>query len=267
MPEAPDLEAYAAYIGRRLQGKRLLAARVLIPPVLKEGRERLADLTGRSLAAVARHGKQLRLDFQGGPLLLVHPMLSGRFQLCHHDEPLRPRTALLLTFEGDCDLRLWDEKLLSRAYVLPGPHALPVGRERAPDVLSPHLTAEELWRRLSGQRASLKSLIVREKVVAGLGNAYADEVLFAAGLSPFRPGGEVDRQEAERLLQAIREVLGEATAQVLTEMERHGLPEDEYRAHLRVHRRGSQPCPRCSAAIQEVTSGGRITSFCPVCQR
>lgn len=270
MPEAPDLEAYAAYVRRHLLGRRATEARALVPPVVKSGREHLSGLVGRALVDASRRGKHLRLDFEGGPVLLVHPMLAGRF--CHlpHEAPLRPRTALVIAFDDGADLRLRDDKLLSRVYVFPdgaqAEQALAPRPDQGPDALDPDLSPDVLLARLRGQRGRLKALITGERLVSGIGNAYADEVLFEAGISPLRPADRVSAEEASRLLEAMRRVLVEATAIVLARMEREGLPDEEYRDHLRVHRRGGQPCPRCGTAIAEVVSGGRVTSYCPRCQ-
>ncbi len=266
MPEAPDLEAYAAYVRRHLAGRRVTDARAIVPPVVRSGRELLPGLVGRALVDASRLGKQLRLDFEGGPALLLHPMLTGRLQHLPHDAPRQPRTALVLTFDDGSDLRLRDERLLARVHLYPDGSALAPPPHQAPDALDPALTPDDLWQRLQRQRGKLKALITGEKLVSGIGNAYADEVLFAAGISPFRPADRVSPHEAGRLLAAMRRVLLQAAAIVLERMEREGLPEDEYRDHLQVHRRGGQPCPRCGETIVEVLTGGRVTSYCPRCQ-
>jgi formamidopyrimidine-DNA glycosylase len=103
--------------------------------------------------------------------------------------------------------------------------------------------------------------------VAAIGNAYADEILFAAGIHPYRKRVELPSEAEGRLYHAIRSVLGEATAIVTERVEKEGLPVDEYRDHLKVHRRGGQPCPKCGSPISEITSNQRITSFCRHCQK
>ncbi len=270
MPEAPDLEAYAAYLAPRLAGHRVVEAKALVPPVVKAGRGLLPALSGREVVAISRLGKHLRLDLSDGPLVLVHPMLTGRFHLVPREEKRRPRTALALAFDHGLELRLWDERLMSRVYVLAGEgevaRVLPPRPEQGPDALDPALTPQALRERLRGQRSQIKALMVSEKLVSGIGNAYADEVLFAAGISPFRKGGELGEQEVERLFQAMREVLNTAAHTVLERMEKEGLPDEEYRDHMQVHRRGGQPCPRCRTPIAETVSGGRVTSYCPRCQ-
>ncbi|MCS7277204.1 MAG: hypothetical protein NZ695_09365 [Dehalococcoidia bacterium] len=266
MPEAPDLEAYAAYIRRHLAGQKVVEAKALIPPVVKTGGELVPSLIGRALTDASRLGKQLRLDFGDGPVLLLHPMISGRLLHVPRETPRRPRTALVLAFADDTELRLWDERLLSRVHIYPDASALAQPPGQAPDALDPALTPESLWQRLQNQGGRLKALITSEKLVSGIGNAYADEVLFAAGLSPFRPARDLTFDEAARLLAAMRHVLQQSAAAVLQRMEREGLPEEEFRDHLQVHRRGGQPCPRCGETIAEVLSGGRVTSYCPRCQ-
>jgi formamidopyrimidine-DNA glycosylase len=271
MPEAPDLEAYAAYLAPRLLGRRVVEAKAIIPPVVKAGRELLPSLRGRELRGIARQGKHLRLVLEGDMVVAIHPMLSGRFHLVPAQEPRRPRTVFALGLDDGMELRLWDQGLTSRIYVAQGEgglaKALPPRADAGPDALSPELTSQRLWERLRGHRGHIKSLIVSEKLVSGIGNAYADEVLFAAGINPFRPAAEMGLGEAERLLQAMRQVVREGTQEVLAMMERHGLPDEEYRGHMKVHRRGGQPCPRCGANIVDVVKGGRVTSYCPSCQQ
>jgi len=270
MPEAPDLEAYAAYLGPRMVGRRVAAAKAIVPPVVKAGRELLPALTGREVRAVGRHGKHLRLELAGEALVLVHPMLEGRFHFLPAEAPRRPRTVFALALDDGMELRVWDERLMSRIYVAEGEEgmrrALPPRPDAGPDALDPALTTAALRPRLRGQRSRIKALIVSEKLVSGIGNAYADEVLFAAGISPFRRADTLSDEEVERLLGAMREVLAAGAREVLAMMERYGLPDEEYRAHMKVHRRGGQPCPRCGTPIAETTSGGRVTSYCPRCQ-
>jgi formamidopyrimidine-DNA glycosylase len=102
---------------------------------------------------------------------------------------------------------------------------------------------------------------------AAIGNAYADEILFAAGIHPYRKRIELPPEAEARLYQAIRSVLGEAAAIVADRVENESLPVAEYRDHLKVHRRDGQPCPKCGSPITEITSNQRITSFCRHCRK
>jgi len=253
-----------------MMGHKVKEAKALIPAVVKAGKELLPALASQTVLTVKRTGKFLQIDTQGA-IVAIHPMLTGRFHYLPQTERRRPRTVWALTLDDGMELRLWDERLLSRIYVAPDKEALqsilPSRPDTGPDALSPQLTPQLVKERLQGQKAAIKSLILSEKLVSGIGNAYADEVLWAAGISPFRRGQDLQDHEVEALTRAIREVITNGARQVLAMMERYGLPDDEYREHMAVHRRGDQPCPRCHTPIQESASGGRVTSYCPSCQK
>ena len=120
--------------------------------------------------------------------------------------------------------------------------------------------------RLRPYRGQIKNVLTTERFVAGIGNAYADEILWEAGIHPYRKRTELSAESLGRLYRALRSVLAWATPIVVERMEKDGLPASHYRDHLRAHRRGGQPCPRCGSAISEITAGQRITSFCRRCQ-
>ncbi|MDP2948391.1 MAG: zinc finger domain-containing protein, partial [Chloroflexota bacterium] len=144
--------------------------------------------------------------------------------------------------------------------------AVPRFGEMGPDALAEELTEEVFRGRLRRFRGQIKSVVLNETCVAGIGNAYADEILSAAGLHPYRKRTELTADDEGRLYRAIRSVLSDAAAIVSERMEAQGLPVDEYRDHLKVHRRGGQPCPNCGSSITEITAGQRITNFCRRCQ-
>lgn len=270
MPELPDLEGYRAYFNRRLPGRRIQEARVTIPIVVRAPREEFARrLSGRVMGPVGRRGKYLLFALEGGELLVVHPMLAGRFQYCPAQEKRQPKTAFVLALEGGEELRYYDERVMGKAYLASEddlPEQVPRWAEMGPDAMSHELGEEEFVSRLRGRQGQIKNILLNEQVVAGIGNAYADEILWEAGIHPFRRRSELSEEELARLYGAMRRVLAWATEVVAQRMEAQGLPVDEYRDHLRVHRRGGQPCPRCGTRISEITAGQRVTSFCRTCQ-
>jgi formamidopyrimidine-DNA glycosylase len=134
-----------------------------------------------------------------------------------------------------------------------------------PDVLDPALTEDVYLARLKRHNGQIKSILVNHKFVAGVGNAYSDEILWEARVHPYRKRNQLSEAEQSALYHATRSVLewaGEIVAQKMEE----SLDYQEWRDHLRVHRRGGQPCPRCGTTISEITAGQRITSFCRSCQ-
>jgi len=138
--------------------------------------------------------------------------------------------------------------------------------EMGPDALAADLTEEVFAQRLRRHNGMIKGILVNHKFVAGIGNAYADEILWAAGLHPYRKRPSLSDDDVRRLYEALHSVLDWAIA-IVAERMKDGLTYDEVRDHLRVHRRGGQPCPVCGTRISEITAGQRITSFCRNCQK
>ena len=271
MPEIPDLEGYRAYFNRRLPGRKVKLAQVTIPIVVRAPREEFAAaLFGNTFGAIERRGKYLLFPFASGHWLVVHPMLTGRFQYCDPQEKRRAKTAFVIALEEGQELRYFDERLMGKAYLAgEGELATKVPRwsEMGPDAMSDELTEEAFLARLKGYRGQIKNVLTREQFVAGIGNAYADEILWEAGIHPYRRRTELSEEGARGLYRAMRSVLAWATPIVVERMEGEGLPRGHYRDHLRVHRKGGQPCPRCGSTISEITANQRITSFCRQCQK
>jgi formamidopyrimidine-DNA glycosylase len=270
MPELPDLEAYRSFFNRRIPGVGIEAVTVSIPLVVRVPKDDfIAALTGNVFGEVERRGKFLLFSLKSGDYVAVHPMLSGRFQYCPPQEKRRAKTCFVLALANGHELRYFDDRLMGKVYLVREGafDAVPRFRELGPEPLSERLTEETFRERLRRFRGQIKNVILNETFVAGIGNAYADEILFAASLRPYRKRTELSAEDEGRLHQAIRSVLGQAAAIVTERMENEGLPVEEYRDHLKVHRRGDQPCPHCGASITEITAGRRITNFCRHCQR
>jgi formamidopyrimidine-DNA glycosylase len=134
-----------------------------------------------------------------------------------------------------------------------------------PDVLSPDLTEEAFRERLRKHNGQIKGILVNHRFVAGIGNAYSDEILWEAGIHPYRKRPKLTDEEIGKLYAAMHSVLAWA-CQVVAEKMQDSIDYAEWRDHLKVHRRGGQPCPRCGNTISEITAGQRITSFCRHCQ-
>ena len=271
MPEIPDLEGYRAYFNRRLTGMRVSQAAVTIPIVVRAPKEEFAQaLVGETFAEVRRQGKYLLFPFQSGRLMAVHPMLSGRFQYCEPGQKRRAKTAFVLGLDSGMELRYFDDRLMGKVYLARHEGELsavaPRWLEMGPDAMSPELTEELLVQRLQRYRGQIKNVLTKEQCVAGIGNAYADEVLWEAGIHPYRRRVELSDEALGRLYRALRAVMQWATPIVVERMESEGLPADHYRDHLRVHRKGGEACPRCGSRISEITAGQRITNFCRKCQ-
>jgi formamidopyrimidine-DNA glycosylase len=270
MPELPDLEAYRHYFNRRIVGVTIEEVAVPIPLVVRAPKEEfVAALRGNAFGPIGRRGKYLLFPLERGEsTLALHAMLAGRFQYCPPEQKRRAKTCFVLTLADGHELRYFDDRLMGKVYLVRGGDFSGVPRylELGPEPLSEELTEEAFRSLLRRFRGQVKSVLLNETCVAGIGNAYADEILFAAGIHPYRKRTALTPEDEGRLYRAIRSVLNEAAAIVTERMEQEGLPVEEYRDHMKVHRRGGQPCPNCGASITEITAGQRVTNFCRHCQ-
>jgi formamidopyrimidine-DNA glycosylase len=266
MPELPDLEVIREFLAPRLAGVTITSAEVRRPLVVRNllGGE-LADLlVGRRFASVERRGKFLLLELDGGPTLVINPMLAGRIR---YGEPLqRPRTrdALVLGLAGGRELRYHDAADMGKVYLAGNLDLVPAFTGQGPEANDPALALDVFRERLGRYRGEVKGILTNQSFVAGIGNAYADEILWAAHIYPFRRRTDLNDEDVARLYTAMRSVLSEA---ITTLRERMGEAIDvEVRDFLAVHGKAGQPCPRCSGSISEVKRHRMATHFCRTCQ-
>ena len=268
MPEAPDLEVVREVLTRQVTGRVVTHASVLKPTVLRSlaAQEFATDIAGRAIEAVSRRGKFLPLALSGGRMLVINPMLTGAIQHCAPEERVYKRTCMLLTLGDDLELRYLDDRQMGKVYyVLPDRlQEVPRLEAQGPDVLNDDISFEEFKARLRPYHGEIKGILTRGAFIAGIGNAYSDEILFAAGLSPFRKRNTLAEDELHRLYHSVRQVVADAVVVLRDRMgdETH----QKIRDFLQVHNKGGQPCPRCGNPISQLTANQRITSFCWHCQ-
>ncbi len=268
MPEVPDLEAIRGFLNQRIVGESVVKAEVFIPVVLRIPRDDFLRLiTGDTFADIHRHGKFLIFPLASGRNLVVNPMLTGRFAYVDPATRRRAKTCALLHLSTGMDLRYADDRLMGRIYLVAAEDlsSVPQFAEMGPDVLSPALTEEVFADRLRKFNGMIKSVLVNHRFLAGIGNAYSDEILWEARIHPYRKRTQLKPEDVTALYHAVRAVFDWAIPVVAEKMS-ESLDYREWRDHLRVHRRGGQPCPRCGSRISEITAGQRITSFCRACQ-
>ena len=269
MPELPDLTVVAEELGRRLSGRTVLEASAPTPILVRATPEDIARLSGANVGTASRRGKFLLLPFvRAGKverILAANPMLAGRFWITRHAERVRARTGLRLRLDGDEDLRYVDREMLGKLYLV-APDALgdiAGWAEMGPDADDPELTLDEFRRRIRRHPGELKPLLRNPRFVAGIGNAYSDEILWEARLAPFRKRSTLADDDIARLYGAMRGVLADAIERV-----RASVPpniETQDRSFLKVHLRGGEPCPRCGRELRQI-GGHEATTFCRTCQ-
>ena len=276
MPELPDLLYIQARLKEALVGRRVVAERLREPIVMRFAvRGNLSLLLGRRLDDVIRHAHFLVFRFEDLDLA-VNPMLAGRFRLTAPDEKEERDLVFALTFEGSerattetagsarTDLRYRDEKNMGKAYLLAkGDWKAAAGMDQAGglDVLSPEFTRERFVSLLKKRRDQVRVLLLDKRALDSIGNAYADEILFEAGLHPKTFCRSLSHDDAVRLHDAIVKVMREA----VDEVARRGEPIDvKVRDFLKVRLR--DVCPRCGAKLRKAGVRGMDAYFCPHCQ-
>ena len=266
MPEIPDLEAIRSFLEPRLAGQRVEAVEVRLPWLVRS-EQKLESLVGRTLGPIERRGKFLLLTVDDGRVLALNAMLTGRFQWAEAGTRRRPSYAIVISFPGEQQLRYMDARRMGRWYLVPAAEldSVPQLGELGPDALA--VSEEEFLERLTRHRGQLKPLLTNQRFIAGIGNAYSDEILWEAKLHPHRRRATMDEEEQRRLYRAMRDVFAWAIPIVAEEVARElNQRNEEWRAHLRVHRKAGEPCPRCGADVRGQTRGGSETNYCLSCQ-
>jgi formamidopyrimidine-DNA glycosylase len=295
MPELPEVETIAGDLRRLVTGARIVSASSNWPKTLRshEPDDFARAVVGRDIQGVGRRGKQLLIwlgprspeagspgDQPEGPepaVLTVHLKMTGQFFVVAAGTPQDRHVHVVLALADGRELRFRDMRKFGRIglYRRDEASGQPAAGEaagvlaRGSEPLSDDFTARRLADALARRRGRLKTLLLNQDFIAGVGNIYADEALWRARLHPLRDAGSLRADDARRLHGALREVLAEA-------VERRGSSVDDYTApegdgsmqeHLQVYQRAGEPCGRCGRPIRRIVLGGRSTHFCSWCQR
>jgi formamidopyrimidine-DNA glycosylase len=292
VPELPDLTIVAEAFDAALRGRPIESVSAPGPLAVRGTPAELEALVGQTVTAIRRRGKFLLIDLDRDNVA-VNPMLTGRFQLAGPGTKLPTKTAVVVGFgpmasrgrfkpaawtrdgawmppsDGHPEIRYRDPTQMGKVYLLPkgADRTVPgLGEgEIGPDVDDRALTPEAWRERIRRHPGELKNLLRNQAFVAGIGNAYSDEILHAARLLPFRKRSTLAEEEVDALYAATRSTVADAI-----EVLRERVPptfETQVRDFLAVHMKGGQACPRCGTRITEVRAGGFVTSYCRGCQR
>ncbi|MBO8141742.1 MAG: bifunctional DNA-formamidopyrimidine glycosylase/DNA-(apurinic or apyrimidinic site) lyase [Firmicutes bacterium] len=275
MPELPEVETVRRHLAGTLPGRQVADVEVLLPRIVRNAEPGAfaAGVRGRRFAGVGRRGKFLLLDLDDRSCIVVHLRMTGRLTVDAQDAVRHPHTRVVFVLEGGDELRFTDTRTLGTVHWLSGRNdpAGPPGLARmGVEPLSEEFTPQVLASLASGRRAPIKAFLLDQRQVAGLGNIYADEALFRAGIDPRRPAGSLSAAEIERLWRAVRAVLGDALANGGTTIRDYvngeGAP-GRFQEWLAVYGRSGRPCPRCGTAVARIVRSGRSWHWCPGCQR
>ncbi|HJQ75877.1 MAG TPA: bifunctional DNA-formamidopyrimidine glycosylase/DNA-(apurinic or apyrimidinic site) lyase [Acidimicrobiia bacterium] len=273
MPELPEVEITRRHLEAVLTGRALETVELRHDRTARHNTSReevVARLLGRRVLSVGRHGKFLRIALDDGQVMVAHLGMSGRWSV-NGDDSI-PHTHFVATLDDGTRIAFVDPRTFGFVAVYDEDELGESGLSRlGPDAWAEPPSPEELAARLAGKTAPIKALLLDQGPLAGLGNIYADEVLFLAGIHPLTPGGGLSEQDCARLLDAVSEVLTGAIEHGGTTLSdlAYLLPDGaagENMTRLRVYGREGESCDVCGAPIERVVVRARSTHFCPNCQ-
>jgi formamidopyrimidine-DNA glycosylase len=275
VPELPEVETVANGVNARVRGQRIV--RVWTsgkPQTFKSTEEEIAEaLTGATIERVRRVGKSIVFDMtrakKRAPQFLVHLGMSGRLLVSQPDVPLPAHTHAVLTLADKREIRFVDPRRFGRLSVvsLTGKEGKGyTGPGKEPTTIS----AEEFAELFRGRKLAIKAALLNQSILHGVGNIYADESLFRAGIRPRKAAGRLTRDELNRLHAALQQVLGKAIqlggSSVSDYVDADGV-RGFFQLEHKVYGRAGENCTVCKTPLKKITVGGRTTVYCPHCQR
>ncbi|MDR2339779.1 MAG: DNA-formamidopyrimidine glycosylase [Deltaproteobacteria bacterium] len=269
MPELPEAETIRADLAKAVLGSRIVGARLRHPGLLGKGSEKPKASIGSEITGIERFGKRLFFLLREGGVRQIQVSLgmTGQFVLGEGPEDAPPHTRLSLYLDkgggGPGALHFRDIRKFGRVWFAsdPGPW------KGAPDALN--LKGSAFHKLLAGKRQPIKSLLMDQSLVGGLGNIYATEALYAAGISPFREGGSLSEKESGRLLRKTKKILKEAIRLRGSTVSNYRAPSGEgaYQHRLLAYGKAGSGCPICGGMFRKDVIQGRSTVWCPACQK
>jgi formamidopyrimidine-DNA glycosylase len=274
MPELPEVESVRRGLLPWIVGAKIIKAELSLPRLLKYPKPASfqKSLTGSRIKALTRKGKYLIFELDNQKDLIIHLGMSGRLIPSAESEAYPPHTHLILQLEAQANLLFIDPRTFGRIALLPHedysqlPGLAAIG-------IDPTLPEEYQWEKVKdlfrGNRP-VKSFLLDQSILAGIGNIYADESLFRAKIHPLRLVSSLTTREKKRLFTVIQDILNEAIecggTTILTFMDSHK-NHGNFQSHLQVYGKENSPCPHCSSLIHKITIAGRSAHFCPHCQK
>ncbi len=265
MPELPDVSLYIEALEERIRGARLESLRITHPFLLRTFEPPISELVGRRVTGLKRLGKRIAIGFDGDYWLVLHLMIAGRLHWFPKGTRARSALAQFMFDTGILTLTEAGTKRRASVSVLAGSESLARANPGGLEVLEASL--EEFRAQLLAGNHTLKRALTDPRAFSGIGNAYSDEILHRAGLSPVMLTQKLDEESIRRLYEAVRAVLVEWTDRLRAQAGAQ-FPEGvtAFRPEMAVHGRFGKPCPVCGTAVQRIRYAENETNYCPRCQ-
>lgn len=266
MPELPEVETVVRGLRHPLVERTFISAQILWPNTLKTPTipEFEARLPGQRIEAITRRAKYLQFHLSHGDTLFIHLKMSGNILVEPTDKVRHHHVRAVLGLDNGHELRFKDMRKFGRLYLTAEP--MEVIGKLGPEPLADEFTVEQFKALFEKRRGRLKPTLLKQEVIAGIGNIYADESCFIAQLDPRRPVDSLNEAELTRLYTAIRQALTHGIIHKGASLDAV-YQGGEFQNHFQAYGRTHQPCGRCGTEIQRIVLGGRSTHFCPNCQQ
>lgn len=272
MPELPEVETVVRGLREHVVGRTIISATIFWPKTVQKPdlAAFIRAVSGRTIESAGRRGKYIVLRLDSGDYLTIHLRMTGKLLLAAASAPPRLHTRVVFALDDSHEMHFVDLRKFGRIALLAAAELAALDARLGPEPLT-DLSASTLAAGLAKRKIAIKSALLDQSVLAGVGNIYADEALFRAGIHPQRPANTLSTTETERLLAALQSVLATAVTRhgtTLSDEQFIGLQGrmGENQGYLTVFRRTGAPCPECATPIERVRLGGRSTHFCPHCQ-
>lgn len=273
MPEMPEVEIIRRYLDKQAAGDKIMGVDIRLPRMIKwpdtEGFRAL--VTGRTIKAMARRGKYLLLELDNGNEVVFHLRMTGRLVYEPAGKTADRHARVIFQLQSGASLVYGDTRTLGTIHgIKPEERGLLKGlAEMGPEPLSAEFTPDYLYKTARKRKVAIKSFLLNQKYIGGIGNIYADEALFLAGLHPLRQAQSLTEKECGRLVAAVNEVIAagiEDGGTTFRDYQNGEGGKGSHQEHLYVYGRKGEECRKCGCPIERITVGGRGTHFCPHCQ-
>lgn len=272
MPELPEIETIKRGLEEKLSGAKIKEVIINLSKPIKapSPAEFKKRLTGRKIKAVRRRGKYIILEIEGGDYLFIHLKLTGQLIVEKSGGPLERHTHIIFCLSSGKDLRFIDLRRFGTMNLVDRLDKFKAYNELGAEPLDPFFTVEKLKWIIEKRRTKIKQLLMDQKRIAGIGNIYAAEALFRAGINPLRVSGTLKDSEIKKLHQQIQKVLKEAIKYKGSSVDNYVTADGEegnYEEKLLIYGRDKKTCPVCQTKLKSIKLGGRGTNYCPKCQK
>jgi formamidopyrimidine-DNA glycosylase len=276
MPELPEVEHVVRALRRAVLGRRIVAAEIHLPKLVSPNSPAVFNrkLKGSGISGIGRRGKFILIELDSGQVLVVHLRMTGKFLVLTPEDPLPPHAHAVFYLDDERRLVFRDQRQFGVMRLVANSRlSLTKGiSQLAPEPFADEFSIDYLKDTLAKSRRTIKTLLLDQTRVLGLGNIYAAEALFRAGINPFKIASELSAKRVARLHQAIRDVLraavsGSSASRINLENPNGFSYGEAFGKVWQVYEREGKACFKCGARIRRLTHGGRSTYWCPRCQR